>query len=237
MSFFVSSHVFSSPQPVFFLSHMSWTKCPQHNINMRTRQKTKELGVAFRNDGRPLFEQLDMVEEATRKRRVESLPTINEDDEDDQSQSSKKNRSVYSVQQSEDDSPNPKKSPIRLFLQKHDIESSPEYSKEQEQVENLLSHNNNEESSSDSESEDEEDAKLSSQFFTKALSCNHDFHEQSFTEEVQVINVHKCPPFVPHPMLVKQIKFEDTPTQPTSQEKIMTNLAQSAQKEQKQSIQ
>ena len=88
---------------------------------MRTWQKTKELGVAFRNDGRLLFEQLAMVEEATRKGKVEALLTqINEDDD---SESSKENSSVYS----EETENSPKNSPIRFFFKKHDIDSSSEF--------------------------------------------------------------------------------------------------------------
>ena len=119
---------------------------------MRTQQKTKELGVAFQNDGRPLSEQLAMAEEATRKGRVESLLTqINEEEEDDQSQTSKENSSVYSVK-SEEGTPNPKKSSIRLFFWKQDIDSSSlsEYSMEKEQIENSSSCKNIEENSSNS---------------------------------------------------------------------------------------
>ena len=150
-----TNHVIPSPQLVNFLFQRSLTKnkCPRFNTNMRTQQKTKELGVAFRNDGCPLFEQLAMVEEATRKGRVESLLTqINEEEEDDQSQTSKENSSVYSVK-SEEGTPNPKKSSIRLFFWKQDIDSSSlsEYSMEKEQIENSSSSCKNiEENSSNS---------------------------------------------------------------------------------------
>ena len=174
--------------------------CFGDSFNMVTRGQRKKQGLQFRDDGRSVLSQIALIEEAARKGTEESLYTQRSIEET----SNTTENSLETVVENnitEDVHIEKKSSNILRILRTGEIID----------VGNVCDQKNNSDVDSNSESQDEcDDRGVELTQITNAPGSSQGEHTvKEDIEELNVMLVRQCEPFVPSIPLLSQVKFEN----------------------------